>query len=173
MTGSGEPECVVVDTNVLAVAEGLHDGASEECLAACRKLARHIQAGLVIAVDSVESGEMVLREYLSTLRDAKTSGVGSKLAVSLWSRRRDHRVCRPVDVTPSGDYGETFDEVPESLRDFDQDDHKWIAVALAEPSRPQIFQALDAEWWVRRKDFAAEGVDVQFLCAGDFLEASS
>jgi hypothetical protein len=169
VTSHGQSECVVVDTNVLAVAEGMHSGASDECRAACLRLANRLHNGLVVAVDSEASGEAVLREYLKTLKDQKTAGVGTKLAVHLWRRRRAASVCRAVDLTLTGDAGETFEEVPAALRDLDHDDHKWIAVALAEPSRPQIFQALDTEWWERRKDFAAAGVDVQFLCATDLL----
>jgi len=170
MNTNSRPDCVVVDTNVLAVAEGIHSGATDECRAACVKLAKNIQAGLTLAVDSSVSGEMILREYLTTLKGAKSSGVGSKLAVYLWHRRHDSKVRRRVDITRCGDSSETFEEVPTHLTDFDNDDHKWITVASAEGSKPQIFQALDAEWWRRRKDFAAAGLDVQFLCVGDLID---
>jgi hypothetical protein len=173
MTEPSNAPCVVVDTNVLAVAEGLHAGASEECKAACRKLASHVAAGLPIVVDSKASGEQILLEYLGALRGATTSDIGSKLATYLWHRRGDPSICRVVDITPMGEHGESFEEVPERLRDFDNDDHKWVAVALAEPTRPQVFQALDTEWWDRRRDFAEEGIDVQFLCSGDLLTKTS
>lgn len=163
-------DCVVVDTNVLAVAEGLHAGASDECRAECAKLARQIQEGLVIVVDSKRSGEAIMIEYLGALRGKGTSGIGSKLATYLWRRRYDTSICRTVDITPCDTPPGSYDEVPPRLKSFDVDDHKWFAVATAEPSRPQIFQALDAEWWDRRRDFPASHLDVQFLCSGDLRE---
>jgi hypothetical protein len=169
MTADAAANCIVVDTNVLAVAEGLHPQASDECRAACIRLANRIHTGLAVAVDSEASGEMILLEYLQTLKKSKTSGIGRKLAVHLWSRRHDGTVCRRVDITRSGDSGETFEEIPSSLQDFDSDDHKWIAVARAEETRPQIFQALDREWWQRRRDFAEAGLDVQFLCVTELI----
>jgi hypothetical protein len=169
MTDSSSEVRIVVDTNVLAVAEGLHPEASDECRAACIKLAGTINAGAIVAVDSEASGEVVLREYLQTVGRSKTSGVGQKLAVRLWHRRYDTSVCRRVNISAMEESSGTFEEVPETLRDFDNDDHKWIAVAIADETKPQIFQALDREWWQRRKDFVEAGLDVQFLCALDLI----
>lgn len=170
---NGKPHCAVVDTNVLAVAEGLHDGASDECVALCRQLARQIQEGkTIVAVDSEESGEEILREYLRVLNGSHNAGVASKLAVRLWHLRHDPGVCRRVSITPSGAHEESFAEVPAQLRDFDADDHKWIAVSVAEGGGPPIYQAKDGEWWSRRTDFVDSGIDVQFVCSGDMVEAS-
>lgn len=160
--------CAVVDTNVLAVAEGLHDSASDECKAACSQIARQVQEGkILLAVDSERSGETILREYLGALKGRQKDGVASKLAIRLWHLRHDPAVCKRVDVTIEG---ESFAEVPAKLRDFDRDDHKWIAVACGEGGGPPIYQAKDGEWWSRRSDFADCGIDVQFLCAADLIE---
>ncbi|HWA82589.1 MAG TPA: hypothetical protein VG820_04095 [Fimbriimonadaceae bacterium] len=159
-----------MDTNVLAVAEGLHDGASDECVAACSRLARQIQDGkILVAVDSEQSGEAVLREYLAVLNTRNKAGIGSKLAVRLWRLRHDSKVCRRVDINavPGAD---TYQEVPADLHDFDPDDHKWIAIAAADQEDPPIYQAHDKEWWERREDFVRSGVDVQFLCASDLVD---
>lgn len=160
------PTCAVIDTNVLAVAEGMHPEASETCMAACISLARMIQGGLVVAIDS--EGE-ILREYIKTLRDSKRSGIGAKLAVALSRRHRDTTVCRTVDLTPIQVPPGSYEEVPQILRDFDVDDQQFIAVACGEGSRPSIYQAVDSEWWDRKKDFLDGGVEVQFLCATDLL----
>lgn len=165
------PGCVVVDTNVLAVAEGLHPEASLECVAACTALARQIQQGRVRpVVDSENSGRLVFAEYLRVLKDSHLSGLGSKLAISLWHQHWDEGICRTMDITPCDEPEGSFDEVPEVLKDFDLDDHKWMAVAVAEGSNPMIFQALDEQWWARSDDFATAGLNVQFLCAADLIE---
>ncbi len=159
-------DSLVVDTNVLAVAEGMHDGASDHCKLNCVSLLRRIEGGVILAVDA---GDEVLSEYLGALRGSGTSGPGKKLATALWRRRHDPAVCRKVHINsidrPPGSYA----EVPESLRDFDTDDQKFLAVAVAEGSQPPLFQALDTEWWLRRQDISREGIDVQFLCASDLM----
>lgn len=170
MTPKDSDSCIVVDTNVFAVADGLHENASTECVAACVKLLRRIQDNdVIVAVDSAASGELVFNEYLASLKTSHKSGLGLKLAIQLWRRRNSPGSCRMVDITPVDPPGFGFAEVPSPLADFDPDDHKWIAVAVAEGSGPPIFQALDKEWWKRRTDFSDCNVDVQFLCAPDLV----
>jgi hypothetical protein len=165
---TGSATCAVVDTNVLAVAEGMHPQASESCLLACITLVRRIGEGLPVVLDS---GGDILREYIGTLRQSDRSGLGSKLVVALSRRAGDPTICRPVDITPADEPPGSYAEVPLGLRDFDPDDQKFIAAAVAEPSAPQISTAVDREWWDRRRDFVACGIDVQFLCADDFIAA--
>ena len=159
--------CVVVDTNVLMVAEGLHEAASDACRSTCIDLVERLDKALVAAVDS---GDEIVNEYLGSLRGARGSGLGVKAAVRLYRRRHDPRACRQVAVTPVQDPPGSYEEVPENLRDFDTDDQKFVAVAAAEGSRPQIYTAVDPEWWDRKDDFVDARIDVQFLCPGHFLE---
>lgn len=159
--------CIVVDTNVLATAEGINEDASEHCRAACIQIARRIQAGATIAIDA---DDLILKEYLSALSDSHSAGIGAKLATSLFRRRYDPQVCRRVPLAPSEEPPGSFEEVPTKLRSFDVDDHKFIAVAAAEGNGPQVFQALDEQWWDRRQDFVESGIDVQFLCAADLMD---
>lgn len=171
MTNTSNTRCLVVDTNVFAVAQGLQDRASETCRAHCAELLSQIQQGKhILVVDDEHSGEAIFNEYLQVLKDTHMSGVGTKLAINLWRRRHDTAVCRKVNITPCDAPPGSFDEVPERLKDFDIDDHKWIAVAIAEDSHPKIYQALDGEWWDRSRDFVESGVDVVFLCAADLSD---
>jgi hypothetical protein len=158
--------CVVVDTNVLAVADGMHEGASPECVLACVQLARRVSDGQRLGVDS---GDEILNEYLGTLRNGRTAGIGAKLAESLWRRRFDARVCHQIAISSIADPPGSYAEVPVPLRDFDVDDQKFLAVALSEGGVPLVFQALDEEWWRRRADLIGNGIAVQFLCAVDLL----
>lgn len=114
---------------------------------------------------------MVFKEYLGRLSQSPFDGIGKKLAVNLYHRRFDQSVCQVVEAAPCDNDDRTdFEDVPDSLRNFDRDDHKWIAVALASPQHTPVFQALDGEWWQRRADLSANGVEVQFLCASDLIE---
>jgi hypothetical protein len=91
------------------------------------------------------------------------------LAKHLWRTRYDAGTCHQIAITPLNAPPASYAEVPGALHNFDSDDHKFIAVAIAEGSGPPIFQALDEEWWERRVDLAANGLDIQFLCATDLL----
>lgn len=163
-----KPTCVVVDTNVLAVAQGMHNGASDECRLNCAKVIRRLHAGRYVAVlDSDSSGEAILSEYTKRLRGTGVSGIGTKLVLKLVRNRNDPSVCRSVEITPSDALPGSYEEVPAHLHDFDLDDHKWFAAAIAEGSRPRLYQALDEEWWSRRRDIADAGLDTHFLCGLD------
>lgn len=158
--------CVVIDTNVFAVAAGLHDGASEECMLACVQVLRLVEAGQRLAVDA---GDEILSEYMKTLRACSGPNLASKLAIKLFRRRFNHEICHLVGITPARSPRGSFSEVPARLQDFDVDDQKFIAVAAAEGATPPVFAALDGEWWDRRVDFVAAGIDVQFRCAADLV----
>ena len=144
----------------------MHSAASDACVGACRRLVARGIEGVRLVVDA---DDLILREYLATLRSAKTSGPAVKLAQRLWRTRRSTEACRVVVITPLDDQAGSFEEVPAALRDFDVDDQKFLAVAVADGSTPPVFQALDEEWWTRRTDMTAAGIDVQFLCAADFM----
>lgn len=155
---------VVVDTNVLVISEGMNGEASDHCVAACVRLVRRIQEGeLLIVVDELDE---ILSEYLGALGGG-SSGVGAKVAKRLRSRAYDASVCRRVAITPIEEPPGSYEEVPDFVRDFDNDDQKFLAVAKADPERPLIYAGLDRAWWCRRTDLTDAGFDVQFPCSDD------
>lgn len=159
---------IVVDTNVLAISEGLHEGASEESKAACVRLASRVQAGdVVVALDTADE---ILTEYLSTLKKKRTSGLAVKVARRLQQRKRDPEVCRQILITPISHPPGSYEQVPASIRDFDPDDQKFFAVANAETGSPQVFAGLDFDWWERREDLSKAGLDIQFLCSDQLFD---
>jgi len=159
---------IVLDTNVLAISEGLNENASEECVDACRRLAIRIQEGKALLI--VDDADEIIVEYLRVLQAKKTSGVGVKLARILRQRKYSPDVCRRVPITALDDPPGSYSEVPEALRDFDNDDQKFLAVAKADSASPQIYAGLDEEWWCRSAELAAAGFDIQFPCSEDLLD---
>jgi hypothetical protein len=143
----------------------MHLGASQECIHACTQIVRLISRGQRLGVDS---SDLILREYVDTLKTNPGAGAAAKLAKTLWSTRFNDAVCHRIEILATAD-GSSFDEIPDGLRNFDSDDQKFLATALAEGSGPPVFQALDTEWWTRRNDLRAGGLDIQFLCSTDLL----
>jgi hypothetical protein len=162
--------CAAIDTNVWAVAEGMYPGASDQCVAGCLALLAEVEKGLVLAVDQ---GDEILTECLGTLQSAGTSGLAVKLITRVWRTRRSTDVCKSVTINRRQEPPGSYDEVPDHLRDFDADDQKFFAVALAHEDRPPLFQALDMEWWERRLELVAAGLDVQFVCAASLFADGS
>lgn len=159
---------IVVDSNVLAIAEGRNEQASEDCVAACIRLAARIQSRqAVVVVD--ELGE-IFEEYFGALEGATSSGIGIKVARMLRQRRYDPSICRQVQITPIQTPPGSYEEVPESVRDFDPDDQKFLAVAKADLEHPKIYAGLDEEWWCRAADLASAGFDIQFICGEDLMD---
>lgn len=157
---------VIIDTNVLAVAEGMQSDASESCRAACIDILKRVENGIVVVADS---GDLILSQYVQVLEQSATAGIGVKLAKRLWRLRHGGQVCRLVDITPRQPPESGFEEVPDVLADFDDDDLMFVAVASADPESSPICQALDEQWWQRRADFVDCGIDVQFLCSPDLF----
>jgi hypothetical protein len=162
----GQPRPIVIDTNVFAVAEGMEAGATEECVNACLQYVLLIQSGYPLLVDA---GDEIFTEYLGTLKSARTSGLAVKMLIALY-RTRKGGSCPMVAITPISHTPGSYDEVPVSLRDFDIDDQKFIAVAAASGGS-QIVAGIDGDWWDRQADFPACGLDVQFPCGPQLLAA--
>ena len=71
-----------------------------------------------------------------------------------------------MSITPSIE--RTFEEYPDddapALAKFDRDDRKFVAVALASGTFPDIINATDTDWWAPRRALQQLGVRVRFLC---------
>ena len=77
--------------------------------------------------------------------------------------------CDLISITPVDGLENAFEEFPDdpALNDFDSDDRKFIAVAVAHPEKPPILQAVDSQWWDFRDAFRRNGIIVEFICEDD------
>jgi hypothetical protein len=163
----GVPAPVVVDTNVLAVADGLSPGASARCVDACLQVVVQLEGGVPLLVDE---GDEIFVEYLGTLSASRASGLAAKLVARLY-RTRYGGGCHRVPITRTAAPPPVYDEVPAVLHDFDADDQKFIAVAATTNGASLLFAGIDGEWWARQADFAAGGLLLQFPCYTDLVGA--
>ena len=157
---AGKPE-IVMDTNVAVVANGKHEKASSSCELECVSHLRCIQDQAILLLDDKN---LILTEYRNNLHPSGQPGAGDAFFRWLHDNQANPAHCRRVDVQPQND--REFEEFPEDLdlATFDRDDRKFVAVALASGTGPQIFNASDTDWWVHRHGLRRHGVRIAFLC---------
>ncbi len=157
---------VVADTNVAVVANGLSEQASEDCVETCAEKLEEIMRGEVkLALDD---DWQILGEYTRNLHSTGAD-VGDRFLQ--WTLRNwaNLQRCDLVPITPINNLENEFQEFPTDpdLQDFDPDDRKFIAVALAHPEKPPILQAVDYKWLDFRDALQRNGVTVAFICEED------
>lgn len=157
---------VIVDTNVPITANGDAPQASTECKTKCIDwIEKIIQSHYILRLDD---GWHILDEYERRLRSEGQPGVGDRLLRWVLINRPNPARCRLVPITPlDGNGPSPFAEFPSdpALAGFDPDDHKFVAVALADQAKAPILNATDRDWWEYRIPLEANGVQIEFLCA--------
>ena len=155
---------VIVDTNVVVVANGRSEQASSDCVETCGERLEEIMCGEEKLV--LDNRWIILREYMQNLQ-SNGADVGNRFLGWILVNR-DER-CDLVPITPVNGSENEFEEFPPdpTLRDFDPDDRKFIAVAVAHSEKPPILQAVDSKWLNFRDALSRNGVMVEFICEDD------
>ena len=152
---------VILDTNVAVVANGFAQQASDECVERCVAELERVVDEYVVVLDS---DGLILDEYQKILNFSGQPGMGDSFFKWLFFNQANPEHCRKVAVTPHTDHG--FEEFPDdsALANFDRDDRKFVAVALASKTNPPILNASDTDWWNHRNVLKRHGIKVSFLC---------
>ena len=152
---------VVVDTNVAVAANGDAEQVSMECERVCTDILDQIREGRRILLDD---RDLIFDEYEKNLSYAGEPGPGDAFFVWLYNSEWTPEYCRRVPVTPHPE--RVFAEFPDdpALDDFDPDDRKFVAVAIASGTIPEILNASDTDWWYHSEALRQNGVRVTFLC---------
>ena len=161
---------VVVDTNVAIVANGRTPQAGPACVINCiDALARARSQGRII----LDNLGRILQEYRRHLSAKGQPGVGDAFFKWIWDNQGNAAHCEIVEIHPrNGD--EDYAEFPaaQELAGFHRKDRKFVAVALASKSNPEILNAVDQDWWDYRSELAGHGLRITFLCPGQFQGGS-
>ena len=155
---------VVVDTNVVVVANGRSEQASSDCVETCGERLEEIMRGEKTLV--LDNRWIILREYMQNLR-SNGADVGDRFLGWILVNKDDR--CDLVSITSVDGSDNEFEEFPPdpALKDFDPADRKFVAVALAHSERPPILQAVDSQWWDFRDAFRRNDIIVEFICEED------
>jgi len=155
---------VIIDTNVLVAANGADTETSLDCQIKCKEFLDGFGIHICARIDL--SG-LILEEYRRNTSPTKQRAgdiFRKKLNDSLGGD-----LCEMVDITPiPPDYtdGGDFAEFPDdpALQNFDDDDKKFVAVALAQHPPPPICHATDEDWWKHEQTLRQYGVIIDHLC---------
>jgi hypothetical protein len=162
---------VVIDTNVLCVANGQSPQAGPACMLQVVERLDAVRKDDQVCLD--QTG-FILNEYLKQrLSLSGQPGVGDAFFKWLFQNQANPQHCRKVEVTPLNDEGTEFAEFPSDRRlaRFDPADRKFVAVSRASGRRPAVvLNAVDSDWWECRQALQACGVPVEFLCPAQFTE---
>lgn len=155
-----KPE-VVLDTNVPVTANFMASQAGPECEDLCTRAIRQVQAERRTLLD--DKG-LILEEYRRNLSHSGQPGLGDAFFKWLWENQAHPQNCRIVPVTV--DANREFAEFPKDprLSTFDRSDRKFVAVARASGTLPDLLNATDRDWWYDRHALEENGVNVVFLC---------
>lgn len=156
----------IIDTNVIYKASipiSKLDGDDLDCAHKCVCfLDRFVKNHANILV--LDRGRRILKEYINAYKEFKhmcpgyaivffRTAVGDKLGF---------HVDDSTEITPNGD---SFCEYPSDARllNFDRSDKKFIALANAHASHPQIVEGTDSKWWGIKDVLAEHGISVLFV----------
>lgn len=155
---------VVVDTNVVLVANGQHADVSPACVATCAlRLQAIMQKGRLALDDCFR----ILSEYQNKTTPRTGNRPGD--AFVKWALQNNANALRVACVALEEHDQRAFASFPvdPDLANFDPPDRKFVAVACAHPERPPILQAADSKWLAWEGALERHGVTVEFLCPED------
>lgn len=173
------PKKMLMDTNVILVANIQHEQASIACIRACTELIQAVhKGGYLVLVDDQDGHSWILSEYQNKTQPWSygSQRVGDLFVRSLLQgNHAGSAVLEKVAITGKGpcdpdgeprDYSEF--PVDGRLTGFDHADRKFVAVASsASKPMPVIHVAVDAGF-LQHKDVLHElGFKVKFLCPAD------
>ena len=154
---------VVVDTNVLEVANEAAPQADPACVRACIDGLEAIKNHGRIVIDRAG---LIFAEYQKHCSFSGQPGIGDDFFRWLFDNQAVFEHCEQVDLTPLPGRPNDFAEFPDdpALATFDRSDRKFVAIVRASPSHPVILNAVDSDWRDHRESLQRHGVFVEELC---------
>ncbi len=168
---------VILDTNVIVIANGQAPQASADCVRRCRQRLALILSGSEKVV--LDYGQRILQEYRRNLRGERHPRRGRGDLFLQWLRQNqwNEERCSLVHITPLTGNGNDFAEFPNedtALATFHKKDRKFIAVACAyrqtSGHAATILLAIDRGWLDFVGALTAHEVAIDFLCERDIQQ---
>jgi hypothetical protein len=157
-------KAIVVDTNVLIVANKASEQAGPDHVTACVNALEKAHSRQIVVIDS---DNRIFDEYFRYANHSGQPGMGDVFARWLFDNQGHPERCERVVITSKRDDPDNFEEFPNDdpkLAGFDRSDRKFVAVAIVSSHRPKVLNASDSDWWHFRAPLKSHGVVVEFLC---------
>ena len=156
---------VVIDTNVLLVADGQANHMSPACKLECLNRLDGVKASDQVVLDQQR---MILEEYGHKLNPSKRppSPGGAFLKWLLVNQCNPHHTAT-VTLTPLDGDGTRFAEFPPDSgleAAFDPSDRKFVSVAYAHAERPPILESADSKWLGWEAALLRHDIRLEVLC---------
>lgn len=155
---------LVVDTNVLLVANEQHSSVSPECVIRCIEALECLRKNGCIVLDDEY---VILSEYGQKTKPNTGNRVGDAFLKWLLQHVGNPRYVAQVPIEKHAERGYTEFPDDAELTEFDRDDRKFVAVAAAHPKCPPILQGSDSKWLDWSERLIAHGIKIEFLCPED------
>lgn len=154
---------VVIDTNVLAVSNGLATHVDTACVEACVERLVRAQRDEKVVLDV---NGLILDEYHHHCTPWNPQRPGDQFLRWLLQVQGDPAQCERVTLIETGDPARPVEPFPvdPDLAGFDPDDHKFVATVLASEEQPDVLNAVDTDWRDFEEPLKRHDVEVQFLC---------
>lgn len=155
---------IVIDTNVLLVADGQAKQVNAACVDECRKRLERVRAREQIVLDDTW---LILREYQNKLSPNRSPTPGSAFLKWLLQVQAVAKHVSKVRITPIDREQTRFAEFPPDAKleaDFDPADRKFVAVANAHSERPPILESADSKWLGWEAQLKNHGIVIEVLC---------
>jgi hypothetical protein len=156
---------IVIDTNVLLVANGLAPQMSGACKIECLNRLDHAKQNEAVVVDR---RYFILGEYQNKLNpNRRPPGPGDAFVKHILQNMKSNAHVSLVNLTSTNAQRTDFAEFPpdEALRAaFDPADRKFVAAANIHPEKPPILESADSKWLGWEADLLRNGIRLEVLC---------
>lgn len=156
-------KAVIVETNVIAVANKKASHVSPECALNCTAVLLQTSKEFIVVLDA---GNRFFEEYFRHANRPGQPGFGDAFVKWLWNNQGYSKHCETVSITQKLADPDDFEEFPgdNDLNSFDRSDRKFVAVALKSSHNPVIYNASDSDWFDFREPLERHGVRIEFIC---------
>ena len=158
---------IVIDTNVLVVADGKAPQMSDACLNECLIRLERVKAKEQVVLDDAW---MIMGEYQKNLTPNQSPTPGSAFLKWLLQVESVEEHVSRVTLTPLDREQTLFVEFPSDKKleaAFDPADRKFVAAANAHPEKPPILESADSKWLGWEDQLNKHGIKVEVLCRGE------
>jgi hypothetical protein len=152
----------VIDTNVLLVASGLQNAVPHCCTLRAMRFIRTFWEHYRLSLDN---GWQILHEWQQRIQDYQDS-IGYEFFCDACQRSHDEEYAEAVDIEEAEShprYLAILDDW-EIRGGFDQNDRKFVKVAICSLNSPTICNSSDPDWNEQADTFAKHNIMIEELC---------